>query len=237
MDGMSAPSVHVEDASAAATPASTDAAAAARVLMLAERTRWAMRIHDGLTQSVTSAVLELETLRRRIESDPPAAARAIADVEAEIRRDLDEIRAILFELDEPDAPQRPALTIARFVADVLERWKLPARVSVDEDVDRVPAAVQEVAHAILAEALANAAKHAGSGEVVLSVRATPHDLRVEVEDRGLGTPAVEAGEERHFGLRQMRARVAAIGGTLEITSNPGSGTRVVAILPVGEEER
>jgi signal transduction histidine kinase len=232
---MNAPSVRLQDAPAAA--ASNDAAAAVRSLMLAERTRWAMRIHDGLTQSVTSAVLELETLRLRIEADPMAAAEAIGEIEAEIRRDLDDIRAMLFELDEPDAPTEPAPTIARFVADVLERWKLPARVSVDEDVDRLPVAVQEVAHAILGEALANAAKHAGANEVVLSVRATPHDLLIEVEDRGRGTSVVEAGGEGHIGLRLMRARVAAVGGTVEITSNPGSGTRVVAVLPVGEEER
>jgi len=232
---MSAPSVHVHDAPPGS--AATDAAAAVRSLLLAERTRWAMRIHDGLTQSVTSAVLELETLRRRIEADPEEAARAIAGVEAEIRRDLDEIRAILFELDEPEATTHPVPSIARFVSDVLGRWKLPAHVTVDGDVDHVPAPVQEVAHAILAEALANAAKHAGAGEVTLSVRATTDGLRIEVEDRGQGSPVVEAGEERHFGLRQMRARVAGIGGTLEIRSNPGSGTRVVAVLPVGEEER
>ena len=47
---------------------------AVEALLLEERTRWAMQIHDGLTQSVTSAVLELQTLRHRIETDPAGAA-------------------------------------------------------------------------------------------------------------------------------------------------------------------
>jgi signal transduction histidine kinase len=232
---MSMPGMHVRDARPPA--ASSDAAATVRSLMLAERTRWAMRIHDGLTQSVTSAVLELETLRRRIETDPAAAVQALAEVEAEIRRDLHQIRAILFELDEGDGTVPPAPTLARFIGDVVERWKLPARVSVEGDVDLVPARVQAVAHDILAETLANAAKHAGNGDVSLRIRASVDELRIEVEDHGLGSPTVEVGEERHFGLRLMRARVAEIGGTLEIRSNPGNGTRVIACLPVGEEER
>jgi len=56
--------------------------------MLEERTRWAMQIHDGLTQSVTSAVLELQTLRHRIETDPAGAAAALEEVELQIRDDL-----------------------------------------------------------------------------------------------------------------------------------------------------
>jgi signal transduction histidine kinase len=233
---MSMRGVHVRDDRTPAT--SPDAAATVRSLLLTERARWAMRIHDGLTQSVTSAVLELQTMRRRIEADPAGAAEALAEVEAEIRRDLLEIRGILFELDDTDGSERPAPTIARFVKDVLERWKLPAQVSVEGDVDHVPARVQEVAHGILAEALANVAKHSGAGEVSLRIRATAHELRIEVEDRGPGSPAFDkADEEQHFGLRLMRARVAEIGGTLEIQSKPGKGTRVIACLPVGEEER
>ena len=50
-----------------------------------ERARWAMQIHDGLTQSVTSAVLELQTLRHRIKTDPQGAVDALKEVEEEIR--------------------------------------------------------------------------------------------------------------------------------------------------------
>jgi signal transduction histidine kinase len=225
---MSVPSMHVRET----RPAPADIAAAVESLMLVERTKWAMRIHDGLTQSVTSAVLELQTLRQRIAADPVSAAAALGEIEAEIRKDLSEIREILFELDEGERREEPSL--ARFVDEVVQRWKLPARVVVEGDVDHVPAHVQEVAHRIIAEALANAAKHSGAPEVSLRLRAGAGELRIEVEDRGAGIGSGDLDADPHFGLRLMRARVTEIRGTLDIESTPGSGTRLVACLPVGE---
>jgi signal transduction histidine kinase len=90
---------------------------AVETLLLEERTRWAMQIHDGLTQSVTSAVLELQTLRARIEHDPEGAIVAISHVEREIRADLRRIRELLFEMTNEDPPSaEPAL--AALVRDI-----------------------------------------------------------------------------------------------------------------------
>ena len=111
-------------------PQSVHPAVAATVesRMLEERTKWAMHIHDGLTQSVTSAVLELQILRARIETDPASAAEELLEVEEAIRQDLKAIRQMLFELQEGRRTEdRP---FASFIADVVERWKLPARVSI-----------------------------------------------------------------------------------------------------------
>jgi signal transduction histidine kinase len=202
--------------------------------LLEERTRWAMHVHDGLTQSVTSAVLRLQELRRLIATDPDAALGALDEVHEEIRADLRGIRAVLFELEQGEIVHEPPLR--SFVDDLVRRWKLPARVSLEGDVDEAPAAVLETAHAVIAEALANAAKHAGAPDVAVRVRNDRHGMRVEVEDRGRGIAA--AGDEgyepgTHLGLRMMRTRAEDIGGTIEIGSTPGGGTRVVALLPVG----
>src|SRR5689334_6901311 len=79
-------------------------------ILLEERTRWAMQIHDGLTQSVTSAVLELQTLRHLIETDPGAAVRILHEIEVEIRDDLRHIRELLFEMtEEENTPGGPTL--------------------------------------------------------------------------------------------------------------------------------
>src|SRR5439155_23417422 len=61
-------------------------------LMTKERTRWAYEIHDGLTQAVTTAVLELEALGKQIEDDPQGAIQALAATRAEIRKSLSELR-------------------------------------------------------------------------------------------------------------------------------------------------
>jgi signal transduction histidine kinase len=198
--------------------------------VLEERARWAMRIHDGLTQTVTSAVLELQALRTRILVDPAGAVASLSAVEAAIRADLREVRQLLFDLYEDQRPSEPPL--ATFVDELLARWGLPARVLIDGDADSMPEAVLGAAHAVLAEALANAAKHAGTLDVAVSVHAGVEGLRIEVEDHGRGISGPGDGDP-HFGLSMMRIRAEDIGGTLEIGSTPGGGTRVVALLPVG----
>jgi two-component system nitrate/nitrite sensor histidine kinase NarX len=200
-------------------------------LLLQERTKWAIHIHDGLTQSVTSAVLELQGLQHRILTDPETVLATLKEIEDAIRNDLSQIRQILFELDGGTLDREPPL--ASFVSELVERWHLPARVSIEGEVDRISDRTLETANAIVAEALANAAKHSGAPEVSVRIRAGLDDLRIEVEDRGHGIIATDADGDPHFGLRLMRGRAEQIGGTIEIDSNPGSGTRVVAVLPVG----
>jgi signal transduction histidine kinase len=199
-------------------------------LLLQERTKWAIHIHDGLTQSVTSAILELQGLQHRIRTEPESVLESLKEVEDAIRSDLKLIREMLFELDGGTPHREPPL--ATFVSDLVERWHLPARVSIEGEVDRISDLTLETANAIVAEALANAAKHSGAPEVSVRIIAGLDELRIEVEDRGSGILAA-TDDDPHFGLRLMRGRAERIGGTIEIDSKPGSGTRVVAVLPVG----
>jgi two-component system, NarL family, nitrate/nitrite sensor histidine kinase NarX len=199
-------------------------------LLLQERTNWAIHIHDGLTQSVTSAILELQGLQHRIRTEPEVVCSTLKEIEDAIRNDLKKIREILFELDGGTPHREPPL--ATFVSELVERWHLSARVSIEGAVDRISDVTLETANAIVAEALANAAKHSGAPEVSVRIIAGVEELRIEVEDRGSGV-VNPTDDEMHFGLRLMRSRAEGIGGTIEIDSKPGSGTRVVAVLPVG----
>ena len=203
-------------------------------LLLQERTRWAMRIHDGLTQSVTSAVLEIQTLRHRIEAEPDEAVAALQEIEDAIRSDLRHIRDVLFELQEgQEGASHSEPHLGAFVNDVANRWKLSAVVSIDGDLDEVAEPILEVAHGILAEALANVARHAGTDVVAVRIRTARGELFIEVEDRGGGIPIVAVTDrDQHFGLQMMRARAEDTGGSFDIRSTPGSGTLVAAVLPV-----
>ena len=198
--------------------------------LLEERTRWAMQIHDGLTQAVTSAVLEIQTLRHRIETDPELAVAHLQEIENEIREDLHRIRQLLFEMT-TEGP-RAAPVFAGFVQDLAERWHLPTAIDVEGDLDATPTPVLDTAHAIVAEALANAAKHSGTADVVVRVRAGEGELDIEIEDHGRGLTAVR-DDDPHFGLRIMRTRAESVGGSLVVESTPGHGTTVHAVLPVG----
>lgn len=198
--------------------------------LLEERTRWAMQIHDGLTQAVTSAILEIQTLEHRIETDPDAAVASLHEIEDQIREDLHRIRQLLFEMT-ADRP-RAAPVFAGFVQDLAERWHLPTKVDVDGELDVAPADALDAAHAIVAEAIANAAKHSGTADAVVRVRTREGALHIEIEDHGRGLTAV-GDDDPHFGLRIMRTRAETLGGSLVVESTPGHGTTVRAVLPVG----
>jgi len=203
---------------------------AVEAMLLEERTRWAMQVHDGLTQSVTSAVLELQTLRHRIETDPTGAAASLREVEDELREDLRRIRELLFEMTTA-APGQAQPALVALVRDAMDRWHMEATIEVAGDLD-ADEEVLEAAYAIVAEGLANAAKHSGVAAAAVRVRGGDGELRVEIEDRGRGIAVVE-DEDPHFGLRIMRTRAEDLGGTLQVRSTPGHGTTVIAVLPVG----
>ena len=209
-------------------------------MMHRERTRWADEIHDGLTQAVTTAVLELEAMERMIREDPRAAIEALALSKSEIRKSLSDLRTLLFDLQrDSSGDSRTEEPLTKYVNDVVKRWRLPARVSVTGDLRTVPKPLLGAAYVVIREGLANAAKHAGASTVSVWVNAVPEELTVEVADsgRGFSSVAQDDGPGTHFGLGMMQRRVAEVGGTLDVQSAPGKGTKVVARLPVrGSDE-
>jgi signal transduction histidine kinase len=202
-----------------------------------ERSRLAYAIHDDLTQTVTGAVLELEALGARIERDPKEAIGVLERSKTEIRRALADLRATLFDLSQTGEEARQAAApLTRYVEDVVRRWRLPARVAVEGNLTKVPPRVLSVAYTVIREALTNAAKHSTASNVTVSITAADGELTVMVGDAGRGfTPQQEraAREDNHFGLGMLRKRVAEVGGRIQIESQPGVGTRVLAQLPIG----
>ena len=199
-----------------------------------DRTRWAYAIHDGLTQVVTAAVLDLEWLARKAEIEPARALEALDEAARELRKALEEIRGVLAVVT-PSQSDDHGEAIDELVQAVAARWQLPAEWSIEGDLSGVPRSVLEAASSVIREGVANAAKHSASRGVAVRIHATPQGMEVRVEDRGSGFRPEETGlHAGHLGLEMMRRRVAEVHGTLEIESEPGRGTRVVARLPVGK---
>jgi signal transduction histidine kinase len=201
-----------------------------------ERARWAFAIHDGLTQIVTSTVLDLEWRARQIERDPAADARALADAAVELRAALEEIRGILAVVTPRRDDREDGRSLDEIVRQVSERWHVPASWSLEGDLAEMPAPVMDAATSVIRESVANAAKHSSTRRIAVHVTARPTEMEVSVEDTGRGFRPQEAGASGHLGLAMMRRRVEELHGTLDIQSEPGRGTRVVARLPVGEGE-
>jgi signal transduction histidine kinase len=199
-----------------------------------DRTRWAYAVHDGLTQVVTAAVLDLEWKARKVELRHDEAISALSDAAADLRTALEEIRGVLAvlspEQEEDHAP------LEELVQDVFGRWQLPASWTIEGDVDAIPRPILEAASSVIRESVANAAKHSSTHDVSVRIQASRGAMEVSVEDRGRGFRPAETGlQAGHLGLEMMRRRVAEVHGSLDIRSEPGHGTRVVATLPVGTQ--
>ena len=98
----------------------------------------------------------------------------------------------------------------------------------------LPAAVEVAAYRIAVEAMTNVARHSGARTASVRLPAEGGDLVVEVVDDGRG---VDPGAHAGVGHRSMRERADELGGTFEVTSVPGGGTRVRARLPLRNASR
>jgi signal transduction histidine kinase len=114
------------------------------------------------------------------------------------------------------------------IRDLADRMPLPVDLDLDDRrEERLPPAVELTAYFLVAEALANALKHARPTRLGVSAARVGDVLRVCVDDDGIGGVVAREGG----GLRGMADRVDVLGGQLSVHSPPGAGTHVVAELP------
>jgi signal transduction histidine kinase len=205
-----------------------------------ERERLGERLHDDLLQAVTSAVIELEALAQADEI-PSAGKQTIETTRDALRRSVSEIREVVAALSEGRAPADPAASasesLPNYIESVIEQWGLSTRVVVEGDLQRIPPIAAMLAGAVIREALVNVAKHAASGDVAVRVVVTDPDLVVSVADRGRGFTTEDrrrATGEHHLGLDILQRRIREYGGTLQVETSPGKGTKIVARLPIDE---
>ena len=192
-----------------------------------ERRRIERDLHDGAQQQLVTLRIKLELIAEGIESDPHGAAEQLRGAGTRLTDVLDEIRSLSRGI-------YPALLIDAGLGEALvaagRRTSMPTKVDCD-GVGRYPPETESAIYFCCLEALQNADKHAkGAKSTVVSVRESGGELRFEVRDDGEGfTPeaTVNGG-----GLTNMHDRVAALGGTLKVTSAPGSGTRVRGKVPL-----
>ena len=223
--------------------AATSAIRSASAKLTRERQTLAEHLHDDLVQTLTGVVLELDSLRASMAEDRQGLVDTLDVYREEMRRVTADARAIVARLsdgepglEEEESAAEPE-NLDSFVASMVKRWGLQARVAIEGDIDRVPESLVSLAYAVIGEALTNAAKHASSDDVTVKLAATEADLTVSITDRGRGFTPDEreaAAEAHHVGLAMLQRRVRQMGGKLYIESKPGHGTRVVARLPIDE---
>jgi len=195
----------------------------------AQRRRIERDLHDGAQQRLVGLMVGLDQARELTSTDPQAAAGLLGGLKDELEDALDELRDLARGI-------YPPLLSGSGLPDALRaaasRAPVTCRVEAD-GVGRQPPDVEAAVYFCCLEALQNAAKHAGDrASVSVSLREADGRLTFSVDDdgRGFDPGAHHPGN----GLTNMRDRLGAISGHVEVTSAPGSGTRVRGWVPVAQ---
>jgi signal transduction histidine kinase len=197
----------------------------------AERRRIAADVHDDSIQVMSAHVMQLQLLRRHVQDDPELVAR-ITELEASGRAAIRRLRDLVFELHSPVLEERG---LAAAIDALLERSfeGEPTVTMIDNRLEEEPPLpTREVAYRIVQEVIWNARRHAHATRVDVVLHRDGEQLVIEVEDNGVGYEQEEVeGRPGHFGLIGVRERTDAVGGFVDMSSQPGAGTRVVCRLP------
>ncbi len=205
-----------------------------RELTLAgERARIAHDLHDAVSQKLFSLRLTAKAAATLVERDPARARAELAEVARLAAEAADELRAVVVEL-RPAALEEDGLvaTLASQV-QVLDRAHTASVAFEAVGVRALPAGQEAAVLRVAQEALHNALRHSGAGNVAVTLTGTPARgavLRVTDDGRGFDPDSVRRAG-RHLGLVSMRDRAAAVGGRLTLDSAPGKGTAVELEVP------
>jgi signal transduction histidine kinase len=204
-----------------------------------ERIRLSMDLHDGPIQKLTVLAFNLDRLARRIDRDELTDARKmIGDVRDSLSAEMEALRLLMVELrppilDEGDLCAALNDAAERALANTVTEWGVICEIKKHQLAPELETVIYRVA----SEALANARKHAQASRVDILVEPSEAGtLRLVIADDGIGFD-VRAAKERtargeRYGLLGMKERVAGLGGTYLVTSRPGSGTQIEAVLPL-----
>ena len=183
-------------------------------------------LHDGAQQRLVVLAIDLGMAEDRIDTDPAAARTLVAGARTQARLALAEIRELV-------RGTAPAILVDRGLVAALGAVAggCPVPTVLYSTLvagERLPPAVERAAYFVVAEALANVAKHAAASRCDISLRHESIQLAVEIRDDGVGGATVTPGG----GLAGLRDRVQALDGSLAISSPPGGPTTVHVELPV-----
>ena len=205
-------------------------ARAQRAGSLEERQRLARELHDSVSQALYGIALGTRTARLRLGDDPQNAAEPIDYVASLAQAGLAEMRALIFEL-RPESLEQEGLiaAIEKHAASTRARYGLDVRLELMDEPE-CSIEIKEALYRIAQEALHNVVKHANAQQVNVTLEQDDDRIVLTVADDGQGFDA-SASFPGHVGLQSMPERAGRLGGTVEVTSMVGQGTRVTARLP------
>ena len=186
-----------------------------------ERRRLERDLHDGAQQRLVSLGLQIRRMQRSLPREASVLAPALDQIVGEVGSAIADLRQIA-------AGVRPARLddgLAAALHDLARTAPIP--VEVEAPIGRVAASVEAAAYFVVCEAITNAVKHSSASRIELRATRENGALLLSVADDGVGGARARRGS----GLAGLDDRVSAHGGTLEIASPRGGGTRIEVAIP------
>ena len=197
---------------------------------LEERHRLARELHDTVAQSLYGIEQGARMALDRLDQDPPRVAQPIEHVLQLAEAGQAEMRALIFALRPESLAKDGLVTALNTQIEALRARHGIAAQTITNDEPEAPIEVKQVLHRIAQEAVHNTVKHSRARRVDVHLEAYDSWLVLQVTDDGVGFDPDESFPG-HFGLHSMRERALEVGGSFEVESSPGRGTRIVVRVP------
>jgi PAS domain S-box-containing protein len=202
-----------------------------------ERKRLARELHDDTAQALVALGRRLDSVRDELRNSPAAADRRLEEVRRLTDQILDSVRRFSRDLRPAVLDDLGLLPALEWLShDVGRRSRIQTRVVIDGQSRRLSPDAELGLFRIAQEALTNVTKHAQATEAVIHLSFDEHSVQLAVADNGVGFVVAEtSGPDwvgaQHMGVLGMRERAELLGGRLQVSSEPGSGTMVAVELP------
>lgn len=199
----------------------------------AERQRLSRQMHDGPAQALSNFILQTEIAMRLMDVNNAQAREELNNLKASALSTFQKVRNFIFEL-------RPMMlddlglspTIKRYADNFKEQAGLEISVSVSGQERRLESFIEVMIFRALQELLGNAARHSQASHVKVIVDMGESLIKVTVDDNGKGFNVESLNQGNSLGLNLIRDRVEILGGTFEINSTIGKGSRIMLSIPV-----
>ncbi len=202
-----------------------------------EKSRIARELHDELAQALTALKMDVNWIADRaakggdepLEEKLAAMQSMLDDTVAATRRISADLRPLMLD----DLGLVPA--VEWLVQGFVERSGIECELNIDEEQLELGEPHASAVFRILQESLTNIAKHAQASRVDMTVRRVDGAVKLSVRDNGQGFDPQDPRKPNSFGLMGLRERAYALGGTVDIWSQPGEGTKLDVRIPLSQE--
>ncbi|OGO66601.1 MAG: hypothetical protein A2030_11880 [Chloroflexi bacterium RBG_19FT_COMBO_50_10] len=206
-----------------------------------ERKRVAREIHDELGQSLSGLALHSEVIERFINSDPERALKQLFLTRELIGKTTEQMYELILAL-RPSVLDDLGLAnaLASLAERVLDGCGITFRMDSSKLIKRLPSTIETALYRVFQEALSNVIKHSRADQVKITLARQDGLFEGEIVDNGCGfnLESIERGVDNPhgLGLLGMQERLAQCGGSMDIISRAGEGTRIKILIPLRKED-